>query len=84
MSADLTKKEIDEELGRCAWDPLRFAIWAFPWGETPEFSLVKLPEKWRKRYPNCEYGPDAWLTVIPKDQHYQMLELPKSLETHQL
>lgn len=60
MSADLTKKEIDEELGRCAWDPLRFAIWAFPWGETPEFSLVKLPEKWRKKYPNCEYGPDAW------------------------
>ncbi len=31
-----------------------------------------------------EYGPDAWLTVIPKDRHYQMLELPKSLETHQL
>ena len=41
-----------------------------------------------KRYPvvdlGSEYGPDAWLTVIPKDRHYQMLELPKSLETHQL
>lgn len=41
-----------------------------------------------KRYPvvdlGPEYGPDAWLTVIPKDRHYQMLELPKSLETHQL
>ena len=41
-----------------------------------------------KRYPvvdlEPEYGPDAWLTVIPKDRHYQMLELPKSLETHQL
>lgn len=57
---DLTKKEIDEELGRCAWDPLRFALFAFPWGEVPEFSLVKLPPKWRKRYPNCEYGPDEW------------------------
>lgn len=29
-----------------------------------------------------EYGPDAWLTVIPKDRHYLQLELPKSLETH--
>ena len=41
-----------------------------------------------KRYPvvdlGPEYGPDAWLTVIPKDRHSQMLELPKSLETHQL
>ena len=41
-----------------------------------------------KRYPvvdlGPEYGPDAWLTGIPKDRHYQMLELPKSLETHQL
>lgn len=60
MSGDLTKQQIDEELGRCAWDPLRFAIWAFPWGETPEFSLVKLVEPWKSRYPNCEYGPDAW------------------------
>ena len=29
-----------------------------------------------------EYGPDAWLTVIPKDRHHQQLELPKSFVTH--
>ena len=28
-----------------------------------------------------EYGPDAWLTVIPKDRHHQQLDLPKSLVT---
>ncbi len=28
-----------------------------------------------------EYGNPQWLTVIPKDRHYQKLELPKSLET---
>lgn len=53
-------KEVLEENARGAWDPLRWVLFAFPWGEKPEFSLVKLPEKWRKRYPNCEYGPDAW------------------------
>lgn len=61
---DLTKQEIDEELGRCAWDPLRFALFAFPWGEVPEFSLVKLPPKWRKKYPNCEYGLDTWACTL--------------------
>ena len=53
-------KEVLEENARGAWDPLRWVLFAFPWGEKPEFSLVKLPEKWRAKYPNCEYGPDAW------------------------
>ncbi len=40
-----------------------------------------------KRYHVIDLDPDAhgnlqWLTVIPKDRHYQKLELPKSLETH--
>lgn len=40
-----------------------------------------------KRYFVLDLGPDElgemqWLTVIPKDRHYQKLELPKSLETH--
>ena len=48
------------ELARCFDDPLRFILWALPWGEIPELSIVPLPEKWRAKYPNCEYGPDAW------------------------
>ncbi len=31
-----------------------------------------------------EHGNPQWLTVIPKDRHYQKLELPKSLETHEV
>ena len=53
-----------EELGRCYYDPLRFVLWAFPWGETPELSIVKLPEPWASKYPGCEYGPDAWACEI--------------------
>ena len=45
-----TKRERDEErveeLARGFYDPLRFVLWAFPWGETPEFSLVELPSPW--------------------------------------
>lgn len=53
-------KEVLEENAKGYWDPLRWVLFAFPWGERPEFSLVKLPEKWRAKYPNCEYGPDKW------------------------
>lgn len=53
--------DIDIELARGFYDPLRFVLWAFPWGETPEFSLVELPEPWKSRFPNCKYGPDKWM-----------------------
>ncbi|MBO4490309.1 MAG: glucose-1-phosphate adenylyltransferase [Lentisphaeria bacterium] len=41
-----------------------------------------------KRYYVVDLDPDQdgnpqWLTVIPKDRHYQKLELPKSIETHE-
>lgn len=59
-----TKRERDEErveeLARGFYDPLRFVLWAFPWGESPEFSLVELPEPWASKYPGCKYGPDKW------------------------
>ena len=41
-------------------DPLYFVLWAFPWGELPETSLVPLPEPWASKYPNCKFGPDKW------------------------
>lgn len=52
--------EIVRELGRCYDDPLRFVLWAFPWGTLPEFSIVPLPEPWASRYPGCKFGPDQW------------------------
>lgn len=55
-----TAKMLAQDLSACYADPLRFVLWAFPWGGTPEMSLVPLPEKWRKKFPNCEFGPDAW------------------------
>ncbi|WP_279175092.1 terminase [Parasutterella excrementihominis] len=57
----------NEELARCYADPLRFVLWAFPWGETPETSVVRLKEPWSKKYPNFTYGPDAWACQLLDD-----------------
>lgn len=54
------QKHIYEELGRCYDDPLRFVLWAFPWGEKPETSVAELPKPWSLKYPGCKYGPDKW------------------------
>lgn len=53
-------EEILQENARGYWDPLRWVLFAFPWGEIPEFSIVKLPPEYREKYPNCEFGPDKW------------------------
>lgn len=55
---------IEDELARGYADPLYFVLWAFPWGETPELSIVPLPEPWASRYPGCRFGPDAWACEI--------------------
>lgn len=52
--------DFSEDLALGYADPLRFVLWAFPWGQTPEFSLVKLSEPWASRYPGCKFGPDVW------------------------
>jgi len=57
----------NEELARCYADPLRFVLWAFPWGETPETSVVRLKEPWSKKYPRFKYGPDAWACELLED-----------------
>ncbi len=56
--------EFYEELAACYDDPLKFVLWAFPWGETPELSMVTLPEPWASQYPACKYGPDKWACEI--------------------
>lgn len=40
-------------------DPLGFVMFMFPWDTDPSIQIVRLPEKYRKRF-NCEYGPDLW------------------------
>lgn len=40
-------------------DPLGFVMYAYPWGETPELSVVKLPAPYSFIY-DSEYGPDLW------------------------
>lgn len=56
--------EFYEELAACYDDPLKFVLWAFPWGETPELSMVTLPEPWASQYPACKYGPDKWACEV--------------------
>lgn len=60
----MSMDEVNQELAEGFYDPLRFVLWAFPWGETPEFSLVPLPEPWASKYPNCKYGPDRWMCEL--------------------
>lgn len=59
-----TAELLSQDMALCYDDPLRFVLYAFPWGSMPEMSIVKLPEKWAKKYPNCEYGPDVWACEI--------------------
>jgi hypothetical protein len=60
VSASATVAELlAEDLGRLAWDPLGFVIWAYPWDTDPSIQVVPLPEPWRSRY-GLEWGPDRW------------------------
>ena len=53
--------QLTQELAGYYDDPLGFVMFSFPW-EKPEsgIQMVELPEEYRKRFPNCEYGPDEW------------------------
>lgn len=41
-------------------DPLGFVMFAYPWKTDKSLQLVKLPEKYRERFPDYEFGPDLW------------------------
>lgn len=60
----MANEEFFDELANCYDDPLRFVLWAFPWGENPELSIVPLQEPWASRFPGCKYGPDKWACEI--------------------
>ena len=56
--------DIAEELARGYDDPPRFVLWAFPCGESPELSIVPLPEPWASKYPGSKFGPDKWACEV--------------------
>jgi hypothetical protein len=49
-----------KDMARFYADPLSFVIYAYPWETTPSLQLVKLPDKYKSRFPLCRYGPDLW------------------------
>lgn len=67
-------ESLAQDLALCYDDPVRFVIWAFRWGESPEMSLVQLPEPWASKYPNCKFGPDEWACRFLDDIGRQVKE----------
>ena len=74
MATKRQQAEMLDELARGFYDPLRFILWAFPWGTLPEFSLVPLPEPWKSKYPNCDYGPAKWACELLDELSRQVTE----------
>ena len=54
------EEELADEVSKFYADPLGFVMFAFPWDTDADIQQVKLPEKYRERFPNCEYGPGEW------------------------
>lgn len=51
---------LQDKIASFAGDPLGYVMFNFPWNSEPSIQKVKLPEKYRARFPNCEYGPGEW------------------------
>lgn len=57
---DLTEsQQLLRDIGSFYADPLGYVMYAWPWGETPAFRVVELPQPWADRY-DSEFGPDGW------------------------
>ena len=56
---DETNNLLLDELAACYADPLRFVMFAFPWGTDSALQLVELESPYSERF-NCQYGPDVW------------------------
>lgn len=66
MSDKYLEQEIATRLAEFFDDPLGFVMWAFPWGQLPEMSVVRLPEPWRSQF-HCDFGPDKWVCELLED-----------------
>jgi len=54
------EKLLAQKMGEFFYDPLGYVMFNFPWKSDPAIQMVKLKEPWATRYPEYEYGPDAW------------------------
>lgn len=53
-------EQLAEDLAQFYADPLGYVMYCFPWDNERSIQQVRLPEQYRDRFPNCEYGPDEW------------------------
>jgi hypothetical protein len=49
-----------QDMARFYADPLGFVMYAYPWETDASLQLVRLPEQYKVRFPDCEFGPDSW------------------------
>jgi hypothetical protein len=52
-------EDLDDLLGECYADPLKFVMSVYPWTTDSSIQIVKLAPQYRARF-KCEYGPDIW------------------------
>jgi|TARA_Y100000310_G_C20682581_1_gene816849 hypothetical protein len=71
MSPDL---ELTKQVREFYDDPLGYIMFVFPWDTDVLIQQVPLPEKYRKRFPNCEWGPDLWACEFLDDLGKQIRE----------
>ncbi|MCI0527746.1 MAG: hypothetical protein L0Y56_09935, partial [Nitrospira sp.] len=60
MARDNLNNQLAAMMGGFFSDPLGYVMAAFPWQTEPSIQVVKLPEEYKKRFPQCEFGPDRW------------------------
>ena len=49
-----------EDLAGFYADPLGHVMYSYPWDTERSIQVVPLPAPFKKRFPNCEWGPDLW------------------------
>lgn len=52
-------QQLLRDIGTFYADPLGYVMYAWPWGASPPFRVVTLPQPWADKY-DCEFGPDGW------------------------
>lgn len=53
-------EKLADDMATLVDDPLGYVLYVFPWETEKSIQMVRLPEKYRARYPNSEWGPDEW------------------------
>lgn len=74
---------------RCRFDPLRFVMGAFPWGEKgaaaqrfPALAVCPLPEPYKSQFPKKTHGPLKWQLDFLRDLGAAMVARSFDAETN--